>query len=382
MSEKSRTPLKIAIFCDYYLPGYRAGGPVKSISNIISSLGDEFDFKVITRDRDKRAELPYQGMIIDDWNKLATSEVYYVSPGFGSFLKMLLMVRSTEWHCIYFNSLFSLKFSFIPFLFCRLLGVRTLIAPRGELDDGALAVKPIKKRIFIRLVKLFRLYRRTNWHATSSAEIAAISSKINVPSASISCAPNLFSLPAEGVLHNVGESGVLRLVYVSRITPKKNLITALKALIDIKIPYSFEIYGPVDDPAYWRDCQKLIERVGAESITWVGEITPEKVGEIFRKNDLLVFPTYGENFGHVIVEALCNGCPVLISDMTPWNSIVESGAGYVVQADDIEAIRASIIQHLKAGSCERESMRRNARKYMQTYMDSVDLVQRHRRLFL
>ena len=52
----------ILVFCDYYLPGYKAGGPVRSISQLVGALGKEFSFKVVTRDRDLGDDDSYPGI--------------------------------------------------------------------------------------------------------------------------------------------------------------------------------------------------------------------------------------------------------------------------------------------------------------------------------
>lgn len=356
---------------------------MKSISTMVSCLGSEFNFKIITRDRDKRAELPYKDILVDDWNRVAGADVYYVGKGFGSFLKMLRVITASNFSCIYFNSFLSLKFSFVPLFFSLLFSKsRIIVAPRGELDDGALSIKPTKKRIFIWFVKLLNFYRRVSWHATSNEEVRSIRSKMDVSANSITFAPNLFSLMPMANQKFDDEGVTLRLVYVSRITPKKNLLAALKALVSIKIPYRFEIYGPVDDLDYWEECLPLINEAGEEKIQWMGEVVPEQVANVFRRSDLFVFPTLGENFGHVLVEALGNSCPVLVSDKTPWSSVAESGAGYVVKADDIEAIRSSIVAHFEAGVQSRLMMRKCAWNFVKEYLDSSDLVEQSKCIFL
>ena len=56
----------------------------------------------------------------------------------------------------------------------------------------------------------------------------------------------------------------------------------------------------------------------------------KKVIETFSKYDVFLFPTKGENYGHVIFEALAGGCIPIISDQTPWNDIEQAGCGKVI----------------------------------------------------
>ena len=57
------------------------------------------------------------------------------------------------------------------------------------------------------------------------------------------------------------------------------------------------------------------------------------------KNHLFFLPTLGENFGHIILEAFCAGCPVLISDQTPWRDLEEKGVGWNLPLDQPELFR-------------------------------------------
>ena len=64
---------------DYYLPGYQAGGPIRTIANLADHLGDEFDIRIVTRDRDILGTHPYPGVNVDSWNKVGKAQVMYAS---------------------------------------------------------------------------------------------------------------------------------------------------------------------------------------------------------------------------------------------------------------------------------------------------------------
>ncbi|MDB2636874.1 glycosyltransferase, partial [Alphaproteobacteria bacterium] len=113
--------------------------------------------------------------------------------------------------------------------------------------------------------------------------------------------------------------GPLRLIFLSRISPMKNLKFLLEVLTKINTKIEFSIYGPKSDSKYWQECFVLIQRLSSNiKIDIHGEILHKEVLSIFNKYDLFVFPTLGENFGHVIFESLQAGTPVLVSDKTPW----------------------------------------------------------------
>jgi glycosyltransferase involved in cell wall biosynthesis len=86
-------------------------------------------------------------------------------------------------------------------------------------------------------------------------------------------------------------------------------------------------------------------------VRYKGKIEHEGVAQVFAENDLFLFPTLGENYGHVICESLMSGCPVLISDQTPWRNLEAEGIGWDIPLDDAERFR-SVLQQCVDGDDE------------------------------
>jgi glycosyltransferase involved in cell wall biosynthesis len=106
---------------------------------------------------------------------------------------------------------------------------------------------------------------------------------------------------------------------------------------------SLDIYGPVDDPRYWARCRAAIGRLPANvAVRYHGPVPHEWVGEVFRDHDLFLFPTWGENYGHVVLEALVQGCPVVASDRTPWRGLAAHRAGWDLPVHDVQGMRAVV----------------------------------------
>ena len=114
-------------------------------------------------------------------------------------------------------------------------------------------------------------------------------------------------------------------------------------LQSIKGKVTFAIYGPIEDQAYWQKCEEAIAAL-PENVSCVhkGGIPSSQVLEELSAHHFFLFPTLGENFGHVIPEALAAGCPVLVSDQTPWQDFDERGVGWVLKLEDQEAWQESI----------------------------------------
>ena len=143
-------------------PGYKAGGPIRTLANMVDKLGDEFQFKIVTADRDFDDTKPYTGIKLDCWNRVGKADVFYMSPKKRSLKDFKKVLCSTECDILYLNSFFSPHFTIKPLLLrrLRLIPDRPLIiAPRGEFSTGALGLKSLKKRVYIAAAKAFGLYK-------------------------------------------------------------------------------------------------------------------------------------------------------------------------------------------------------------------------------
>ena len=80
----------ILIFTAFYLPGYRGGGPIQTIANMVDCLSDDFDFRIVTSDRDLGDSNSYPNVVVDDWNSVGKAMVFYISSNYSSFLNILL----------------------------------------------------------------------------------------------------------------------------------------------------------------------------------------------------------------------------------------------------------------------------------------------------
>lgn len=326
----------IIIFCAYYLPGYKAGGPIRSIANIVESLSDEYDFYIVTKDRDSFDQNCYTGIFVDQWNKVGKAHVFYTSPKF-SYRQIKNLLNERTYHRLYLNSFFSIRFSFIPFLlnyFNKGKVIKTILAPRGEFSEGALELKSFKKRLFIKTISFFNLYKDVIWQASSKYEEEDIKNIMHSCKINSLIAPNLPRIFNDVDYENQFFE-TLKIVYVSRISPKKNLIFALDTLKKIKFNVEFSVFGVIDDNSYWKKCEQIIETLPSNiKVIYCGSIPNDQVFSILSRSHLFFLPTKGENYGHAIVEAFMAGIPVLISDTTPWRDLEVQGVGWDIPLRD------------------------------------------------
>ncbi len=313
----------ILIFVDWYLPGYRAGGPIRSVANLVATLSDDFRFSVVTSDTDYGEQYSYPDIPSARWLNVNGVQVMYLDRKHQTFSFIRRLLKNEQFDHVYLNSLFSFYFSILPLMFLRWSGkkVPVTMAPRGMLGAGALQVKSVKKHIFLEFSKLVGLYKDVLWHATNDREKDDILNYIGLNSR-IVVAPNIaFSKSDNGNHMKEKQSGVARFFYLSRIMKVKNLKGALSVLASLntngKIEY--DIIGPVEDESYWKDCRTEIEKLENNvKVRYLGAIPNEDLDSFIRDYHFLFLPTTTENFGHSIVESLAMGCPVIISDQTPW----------------------------------------------------------------
>jgi len=390
-----------------YLPGYKGGGPVRSIENLAAVLGGEFNFKIVTMDRDLRDTVPYPNIVVDEWVRVGQAEVLYIRPGWRGVIRLTRLLCSVNRDMVvYLNSFFSRRFSMLAVLLCWLGLCRprsVVLAPRGEFSPGALSLKKGRKRMYIKMARLLGAYRSVIWHANTILDSNYIGAMFRrpthiAPAISVVSANGHRELDPTGAVPAAQDdasldgslsynrrrkrAGELRVVFLSRISPKKNLVGALRLLGGASGDVVFDIYGPVEDSGYWAECQKLISVLPANvRVKYCGEIEHENVNSAFAEHDLFLFPTLGENYGHVICEALAAGCPVLLSDQTPWRNLEQEGAGWDVPLSEVERFRAILQRCIDADDEWYSALSARAAIYAEKHMFAPGVIEANRRLF-
>jgi glycosyltransferase involved in cell wall biosynthesis len=339
---------KVLILVDWYLPGYKAGGPIQSVANIVSELGHLIDFSIITFNTDLGESSPYPGIEFNKWTKAPDStRIFYFSKEAFSFQSLKVLLRSETYDTLYLNSVFSTKLTLMPLFILKSLKLRTkiVLAPRGMLGPEALEIKSTKKRIFLPLARLINLYGNVIWHASTTIEVDEIK-RVFGNSAKIQIALNLSARNRLALTAKDKKTKEARFVYMARVSPKKNLPAVLKAMNqlpnDLKVV--FDIYGSNEDPDYWQECEALIKAAPAHvHISYKGGIQHSEVTETLSHYDFGVLYTKNENFGHTIVEYLSVGLPVVISDKTPWNGLEEKCIGWNATLANEKTLLAALI---------------------------------------
>jgi glycosyltransferase involved in cell wall biosynthesis len=322
---------KILVLTDWFLPGYKAGGPIRSLANLIATLKD-VDFYVVTRNTDHYSTLPYAGIPSNEWVKHSDNcQVMYLDEQHIQLKAFIGVLKEQKFDKIYLNSLFSPKFTLVPLVAIKRLKLqhKTILAPRGMLKAGALSIKARKKRLFLMSSKVLGLFNGIHWHATSNEEIEEI--QHHFPKAqTIHFAPNLATAIGDKPIKTHKNSGQLKLVCIARISAEKGIKEALAFLKDAALHgvVTCDFYGTIQNIDFLNECRSLALQIPNVQIEFKGEIAPHLVPSTLQHYHFFYMPTWGENFGHAIAEALNSATPLIISDKTPWQNLHDQHAGW------------------------------------------------------
>ncbi len=329
---------RILIFTNHFLPGNRAGGPVTSIANLVTLLSDNYKLIIVTSNIDLGVDEPYNEVIYDKVVRYKDFNVMYLSEINVASVQSAIQELTPD--LIYLNSFFSTFTQLVLFsTVTKKVKTPIILAPRGELQENALAIKTLKKKVYLTLYKLLKLYKKVHFHATDAIEYERVHKMFHVDK--ITTLPNVPKI--SNTKARSKEKNSLKLIFISRIRDNKNLLFALEALANTKHTITFDIYGPIEDEKYWSRCQDKIQILPQNITTaYKGVVSPAAISNTMQQYHVLFLPTKTENFGHVIVEAMQSGLIPIISDQTPWVNLEENSAGYSLNLNNIESFTDAI----------------------------------------
>jgi glycosyltransferase involved in cell wall biosynthesis len=218
------------------------------------------------------------------------------------------------------------------------LRVPYVISPHGMLDPWSLSQSRLKKQIYMALRLRRDLNRASALHFTTSIERDLTTPLKLKPPAIVE--PNgvdlreFDALPARGAFRarhpQIGERPMV--LFLSRVHPKKGLDLLVPAFAAAAPPSAVLVIAGPDSDGYAEQVRASAERAGiGERIIFTGMLRGRDRLEPMVDADLFVLPSYQENFGIVVAEALACGCPVIISDQVNIHpEISAAGVGAVV----------------------------------------------------
>lgn len=380
---------KLLILTDWFTPGYKAGGPIRSCLNLAKAMRKHFQVFVLTADTDEGETLPYSNVVSNKWVPFEENiKVYYLSAANQQLSIVKKIMLEVNPNIVYLNSMFSRVFTLFPLILQwqnNLEAPKIILTPRGMLHAGAMQYKSNKKRFFLFLFRLLGMSKNISFQATDEQEVIDIQYHLDTTRKQIYLLENLPDVgPKPKQTFIKKDIGKLNLVFISRITAKKNLDFLLDCLriIPSHIELELTIYGPIEAESYWQKCEAIIKELPPSvNVTYKGSLKHEEVRPSLQQHHFFILLTHGENFGHAIFEAFAAGVPVIISDQTPWLGLVEKNTGWALPLIDRKKIEQTIIQAALLDHDSYEAMSISARNFAEKYISDKKLTERYLALF-
>lgn len=369
---------KVLIFYSHFAPSFKGGGPVQSLTNLVDYLQDDCLFYVLCGAYEVGETSPLPGIKTDEWtNYNSGTRIFYATR--ISYQRVVNAINEVAPDVVYINGLYLLYYNWLPLFVAQREHRKVVMASRGMLQKEALKVKPLKKRIFLALLRASGLTKSIRWHATERQEEADIRSHFG-READIQVIPNVPKPMSKEWKERAKQVGELRLVFLSLIAEMKNLHLVLEALRQVNTPLVFDIYGPVKDSNYWLQCQPLMAN-SKHHINYKGPVKPANVQEVLQQYHAFILPTRGENFGHAIYEAMSVGTLPIISTFTPWGRLQELGIGITVETWERTDWVNAIEQVMASGQAAFNSWSLGTYMFAKSYFEKNDFKSGYRILF-
>lgn len=247
---------------------------------------------------------------------------------------------------------------------CRATGTPIVWSPRGAIqatEDWADAPRKRLKTAFERLAQ--RLAPAdTVLHVTARSEATATA--LRMPGFAVETIPNAVDIPETLAPRDWRPDGRLRLLFLSRLHPKKGLDTLIEALAALPDSVSLDIAG-AGAQAYEAELSNAVARHGlADRVRFLGHIDGPAKAAAFAKADLFVLPTKSENFGIAVAEALAHGVPAVTTRAAPWEGLKTHRCGTWIP-EGVGPLRAALAQANDIPGARLAEMGERGRAWMQ-----------------
>lgn len=207
---------------------------------------------------------------------------------------------------------------------------KCVISPRGTVNEVALKYSKIKKFLFYNFFQKKVLKNADLIHVTSEIEYNDVRKfGLNQP---VAIVPNGVDIPK---IRYKKHKTIFKLIYLGRIHPKKGLENTIKAWVTVEkfFPnWTFEIAGR-GEKNYEDKIKKIISDAKLKSIKYIGPLYGSVKIKFIQTADVLIMPSYNENFGMVAAEALSNNTPVICGKNTPWKGVTVKNCGWHIEND-------------------------------------------------
>jgi glycosyltransferase involved in cell wall biosynthesis len=315
--------LKVLQICAAYKPAFIYGGPTMSVAALSEQLAAAGiitqAYATTANGKEELPVSPGKTVAVDGvsvtYFKRITGDHTHFSPA----LICRLWKEAKNFDLVHIHAWWN-TVSIFSCMVALMRGVPVILSPRGTLSGYSFRNRNGSVKWLIHQLLSKPLLKRCHFHATSQQEADAISESFKP--LSITVIANFVAVPAVPSTKPQQKSVKFRLAFLSRIEEKKGLDLLINSLPLLNIPYTLTIAGD-GRKEYIEELKELSIANGTDpNVNWIGFLGNEKF-EFLAGQDLLVLPSHNENFANVVVEALAEGTPVLVSDFVGLSDYVK-----------------------------------------------------------
>jgi glycosyltransferase involved in cell wall biosynthesis len=254
-------------------------------------------------------------------------------------------------------------------LTARRHGIPYIISPHGMLEPWSLTVRSLRKSLALHSYQGHILGRAAALHATSDMEADNLR-RVNGRRVPIFVVPNPVAEPSHAAGHPAGHAPAEPaaqhprvLLFLSRIHEKKGLNVLLQAWNETRpAGWRLLIVGSGEE-AYVASLKRYCADHAVPDVEFKRHVEAEQRQQVFMNASAFILPSYSENFGNVVAEALIHGLPVITTTGTPWSSIVANRCGWYV-APTLDALKLALAEATSSDAHTLEAMGARGRAYV------------------
>ena len=372
--------MKILVVAAGFPPGIKYGGLATSRVNFVMGLESSHDISVVAPNHDFREQEPYAG-ISDGWTPFGKrSKVRYISNRTFSLRFFSACLDEIRPDLVYLSGTITSYFQYNRPVIraAKAKNIPVLITPDGDVCRTALKHRWPKKAAAVLLCRLLAAFRDASFQVTCEEERENLIRFLRIRPERITQVPNMPTVMEEKrTAQKVSDR--LRVVYCARLHRNKRPDLAIRAVKLCDAGVSLDLYGQIEDGAYWDHCRELI---GADThrIRYCGLLPADKARTICRDYDCSILPTRSENYCYSIEESLRCGCPAVISrGTTPWDGI-DGVCGMTIPAEDAQAYADALTKLQRTDAAAYARLSNQAQAFAAERSGLTDITQRYHAL--
>lgn len=343
-----------------------SGGPSRSVVGLVDHLAEKEGLKVglITQSQ------PNESIMVPTNPLVGLEACETISPvdgklGWSARTRIKEKLRSESIDVVHVHGIWN-AVSYWGCALAKQSGRKLVLHPRGMLEPWCLAHKAWKKRIALALYQRRALNSVDLFFATAEQELESIRRLgLRQPVAVVPNGINV--MPMQDERPGSHESATRQALFLSRIHPVKGLLNLVQAWAAVEPKgWQLVIAGP-NEGNHWEEVAREVARLRLDDrITYVGPVEGEAKADLYRQSDLFVLPTFSENFGIVVAEALAHGLPVITTQGTPWKDLEDFRCGWWIETG-VDPLVVALRCAMKLSDEERRAMGVRGRAYVERY---------------